>query len=109
MSGKVLRLDTPSTTLAFLQDGKNVYYLYYGKKIGEITPDTTFCECDNIGTDLRNKLFSCFGDDDHRDKSILLFNADNSFTNDFALKSACVAKGKKTIPCLPSSAGAEKR
>ena len=75
MSGKVLRLDTPSTTLAFLQDGKNVYYLYYGKKIGEITPDTTFCECDNIGTDLRNKLFSCFGDDDHRDKSILLFKA----------------------------------
>ena len=108
MSGKVLRLDTPSTTLAFLQDGKNVYYLYYGKKIGEITIDTTFCECDNIGTDLRNKLFSCFGDDDHRDKSILIFNADNSFTNDFALKSACVAKGKKTIPCLPSSAGAEK-
>lgn len=108
MSGKVLRLDTPSTTLAFLQDGKNVYYLYYGKKIGEITPDTTFCECDNIGTDLRNKLFSCFGDDDHRDKSILLFNADNSFTNDFTLKSAAVAKGKKAIPCLPSSSGAEK-
>ena len=108
MSGKIFRLDTPNTTLAFLQDRKNVYYLYYGKKVGEITPETAFCDCDDIGTDLRNKLFSCFGDDDHRDKSILIFNADNSFTNDFALKSAGVAKGKKSIPCLPSSSGAEK-
>ena len=36
MSGKIFRLDTPNTTLAFLQDGKNVYYLYYGKKTGEM-------------------------------------------------------------------------
>lgn len=108
MSGKVLRLDTPATTLAFLQDGKSAYYLYYGKKTGEITPETTFCECDDIGTDLRNKLFSTFGDDDHRDKSIVIFNSDNTFTNDFAFKSAVVSKGKKAIPGLPSSSGAEK-
>lgn len=107
MNGKIYRLDTPDTSLVFLQNGQNVVYLYYGKKIGEISPQA-YTKEDNIGTDLRNKLFSCFGDDDHRDKSILIFNADNSFTNDFAFKSAIVSKGKKNIPTLPSSFGAEK-
>ena len=107
MNGKLYRLDTPDTSLVFLQNGKNVVYLYYGKKIGEIPPQA-YTKEDNIGTDLRNKLFSCFGDDDHRDKSILIFNADNSFTNDFVFKSAIVSKGKKIIPMLPSSFGAEK-
>ena len=108
MSGKVYKLDTQNTSLVFLQDGQSVFYLYYGKKISEISPETTFLKEDNIGTDLRNKLFSCFGDDDHRDKSILLFNPDNTFTNEFVFKSATVSKGKKAIPCLPSSFGAEK-
>lgn len=108
MSGKVYKLDTQNTSLVFLQDGQSVFYLYYGKKISEISLETTFLKEDNIGTDLRNKLFSCFGDDDHRDKSILLFNPDNTFTNEFVLKSATVSKGKRAIPCLPSSFGAEK-
>ena len=108
MSEKVYRLDTPRTSLIFYGDGKSVTYLYYGKKIGELPPEVAFTKEDNIGTDLRNKLFSCFGDDDHRNKSILLFNPDNSFSNDFVFKSATVSKGKKAIPCLPSSFGAEK-
>ena len=108
MNRKIYRLDTPNTSLLFCSDGKSVIYLYYGKKIGEITPDFFLVKEDNIGTDLRNKLFSCFGDDDHREKSILLFNPDNSFSNDFVFKRATVSKGKKNIPCLPSSFGAEK-
>ncbi len=108
MSEKIYRLDTPKTSLVFISDGQNAEYLYYGKKTGDVYPDTTYIKNDNINIDLRNKLFSCFGDDDHRDKSILVFNADNSFTNDFVLKSATVTKGKKNIPDLPSSVGAEK-
>ena len=108
MNGKIYRLDTQNTSLLFYGDGQDVVYLYYGKKTGEIPPETALVKADNIGTDLRNKLFSCFGDDDHREKSILLFNSDNSFSNDFVFKSATVSKGKKNIPCLPSSFGAEK-
>ncbi len=108
MNGKIYRLDTARTSLVFYGDGTDVSYLYYGKKTGEISPETAFVKEDNIGTDLRNKLFSCFGDDDHRDKSILIFNSDNSFSNDFKFKSATVSKGKKAIPLLPSSFGAEK-
>ena len=108
MSMKIYRLDSHKTSLVFSGDGQNVYYLYYGKKIGEISPETYFLKEDNISTDLRNKLFSCYGDYDHRDKSILLFNPDNSFANDFVFKSATLMKGKKAIPCLPSSFGAEK-
>ncbi len=108
MGMKLYRLDSHKTSLVFTGDGQNVYYLYYGKKIGEISPETYFLKEDNISTDLRNKLFSCYGDYDHRDKSILLFNPDNSFANDFVFKSATLMKGKKAIPCLPSSFGAEK-
>lgn len=108
MNGKVYRLDTPNTSLIFYGNGTEVYYLYYGKKIGEIPPEVALVKENNIGTDLRNKLFSCFGDDDYRDKSILIFNSDNSFSNDFVFKSATVSKGKKAIPLLPSSFGAEK-
>lgn len=108
MSGKIYKLDTQNTSLVFLQDDKSVFYLYYGKKITDLSPFDVYPKEDNIGTDLRNKLFSCFGDDDHRDKSILLFNPDNTFTNEFIFKSATVSKGKKTIPCLPSSICAEK-
>lgn len=108
MNQKIYRLDTQNTSLIFYCDGQSVTYLYYGKKTGEITPEVAIPKQDDIGTDLRNKLFSCFGDDDHRDKSILLFNPDNSFTNEFVFKRATVSKGKKAIPCLPSSFGAEK-
>ncbi len=108
MNDKIYRLDTPHTTLAFISDGQSVHYLYYGKRTGEIFPEAIFADYDNIGTDLRNDLFSCFGNDDRRDKSILVFNADNSFTNEFTLKNAATSKGKKDIPDLPSSFGAEK-
>ena len=40
MNGKIYRLDTPNTSLLFYGDGQNVVYLYYGKKTGEITPET---------------------------------------------------------------------
>ena len=108
MNSKIYRLDTPNTSLVFMQDEDKIYYLYYGKKIGDVPPEICYVKWDNIGTDLKNKLFSCFGDDDHRDKSILLFNPDNSFSNEFVFKNAVVTKGKKAIPDLPSSFGAEK-